>query len=348
MLQVHLMGNDLVRIDGSTELEAPRYSVPAPERALNALTVIKRWQAGRSFQTLRAYAGDLNTFCKWAGYARETDAIDALLKSGQGRANELVDTWRTDMLEEGLQPATINRRLSAIRSLVDVAQFIGMCPWSLSVKGETVEAYRDTRGPSTEDVGRLLVHVNKHELEAKRRRDAAIILLMFTNGFRRNEVHLIDLADFDSRAGKMSVLGKGRKQREIVTLAPATTKAVRAWVNVRGREPGPLFLRVDTGAKAMSLEDRRLTGGGMWKLMSEWGDELGFALRPHGLRHSCVTTALEETGGNITAAMRLARHKNPKVTMRYDDNRLDVAGGTAAAVGNRISAVMDKIGEGDE
>lgn len=315
-------------------------------RTIDAERILKVWSEGRTEETLRGYLGDLKHYCAWAGHAVPAAAIDALLKSRQGEANELVLTYRAQMLADGLAPATVNRRLSALRSLVEIAQTIGMTPWSLSIKGVKSESYRDTRGPSTEEVGKLLELVNQHKSEAKRRRDTAIILLMFTNGIRRGEVEGLDLNHFEPRTGKLSVMGKGRLERELVTLAPATRKALLGWIATRGKMPGPLFITLATGRNRFAGMLSRLTADGVHKLMQLWGDELGIVLRPHGLRHSCVTTALEETNGNITAAMRLARHRNPAVTTKYDDNRTDIAGSTAAKVSSRVAEIMETINEG--
>jgi len=66
----------------------------------------------------------------------------------------------------------------------------------------------------------------------------------------------------------------------------------------------------------------------------------GYGLgRPHGLRHSAITAALEATNGNIDEVMRFSRHKDPKVLMTYDDNRKDVAGD----IGGKIDLGQDHV-----
>jgi hypothetical protein len=78
--------------------------------------LIQRWREGRSPQTLRAYTGDLRYFATWMVTPSAGSAIDTLLRMGQGQANELVRTYRSGMVDKGVAPATINRRLSALRS----------------------------------------------------------------------------------------------------------------------------------------------------------------------------------------------------------------------------------------
>jgi integrase len=50
---------------------------------------------------------------------------------------------------------------------------------------------------------------------------------------------------------------------------------------------------------------------------------------PHGVRHSAITEALEATNGNLREVMMFSGHKDPKLLMKYDDNRKDVAGDIA-------------------
>ena len=52
--------------------------------------------------------------------------------------------------------------------------------------------------------------------------------------------------------------------------------------------------------------------------------------RPHGLRHASIAAALDTSNGDVRAAQAHARHANRQTTMRYDDNRQDLAGKVAA------------------
>lgn len=58
------------------------------------------------------------------------------------------------------------------------------------------------------------------------------------------------------------------------------------------------------------------------------GRKAGVAVRPHGLRHSAITEALDLTG-DVRKVQRFSRHKNLAVLMVYDDNRRDLGGEVA-------------------
>jgi integrase/recombinase XerC len=58
------------------------------------------------------------------------------------------------------------------------------------------------------------------------------------------------------------------------------------------------------------------------------------AVNPHGIRHQAITRVLDLTNGNVRIAQRFARHANPATTMRYDDNRADLAGEMTRLLGD--------------
>ena len=83
-------------------------------------------------------------------------------------------------MERGLKEATINRRLSAIKSLVNYARKIGKCDYTLSeIQGEKVQKYRDTSGISRQ-VYRLVLALPEHST-LKGKRDYALLRILWDN-----------------------------------------------------------------------------------------------------------------------------------------------------------------------
>lgn len=169
---------------------------------------------------------------------------------------------------------------------------------------------------------------------AKGKRDLAIIRLLHDQGLRRAEVTALDLADVDADTGRVQVLGKGKGEKTPLTLNAPTLLALSRWLDVRGSAHGPLFVRLDKARPKGELT--RLDGDALHLIVGELGRKagLGRRVRPHGLRHEAVTRVLQLTGGNIDAAQKFARHKDPKTTQRYNDNRADVAGQMARLLGD--------------
>src|SRR5262245_65269760 len=132
--------------------------------------------ARRSARTRREYARDLEDFAAFAGVPSREAAIRSLLEGGLAAANALGLAYKTSLLERGLSPATVNRRLSALRSVVALARLVGLASFRLEVSGEKSEPYRDTRGPGRRAIERLLAAVEGEGVRAQR--DRALLRLL--------------------------------------------------------------------------------------------------------------------------------------------------------------------------
>jgi integrase/recombinase XerC len=77
---------------------------------------------------------------------------------------------------------------------------------------------------------------------------------------------------------------------------------------------------------------RRLTGAGVYDLVRRLGGEVGLEVRPHGLRHAGITTALDRTGGDLRAVQRFSPNRDVPTVGLYDDAREDVGGRVARLV----------------
>lgn len=294
-----------------------------------ASSLVEAFLAGRSPRTLAAYRADLDDFRLWLN-APTLDTAAAALLVGQGDGNAIAMAYRASLLERNLAPATVNRRLAALRSLVKVARLIGRVTWALDVESVKGAKYRDTRGPGTPGVRQMLGLLATRR-DAKGLRDTALVRLLYDVALRRAEVVALELGDVDLTAGTVRVLGKGRREPETLTLPAPTKAALAAWLQVRGLEPGAFFTNNDPAKKG-----HRLTASGLYRIVRTLGARAGFTTRPHGLRHAGITEALERTGGNLRAAARFSRHRDWRTLAIYDDNREDVAGKVAELVAEAV------------
>jgi integrase/recombinase XerC len=237
--------------------------------------------------------------------------------------------WKASLQERRLQAATINRRLAALRSLVQLARTLGIVPWALEVQNVRAESYRDTRGPGLSGV-RLLLNEVESRRDKKALRDRAALRLLYDLGLRRSEVVALDVDDLDLDAGTVAVLGKGRTQKTKLTLPGPTKEAIRQWLEARGTEMGPLFTNLDRAGKGC-----RLTGTSLYRLVRRLGEKVGLRVRPHGLRHTAITEACklaQAKGLGLEEVLDFSRHRDVKVLMVYRDRERDVQGQLATLV----------------
>jgi integrase/recombinase XerC len=285
--------------------------------------------SGRNDGTRRAYSQDLDDFRRFLAVGIVSEAARLLLSRGHGEANALALAWRANLQERRLQAATINRRLAALRSLVQLARTLGIVPWTLEVRNVRSESYRDTRGPGRRGVRLLLDEVERRG-DRKALRDRAALRLLYDLGLRRSEVVGVDVDDLDLDAGAVAVQGKGRTQKTKLTLPEPTKAALHAWLDVRGTEAGPLFTNLDRAGKGC-----RLTGTSLYRIVRRLGEQVGMKVRPHGLRHTAITEACKAAQANgmgLEEVLDFSRHRDVKVLMVYRDRERDLQGQLATLV----------------
>lgn len=311
--------------------------IPRPVHELarpESVDLVAAFLTGRSPRTIDSYQRDLADFARFLGCPGARDAVAFLLASSPGDANLIALSYRNHMTERELAPATIARRLAALRSVVKLAKTLGRVNWTLEVASPRTEAYRDTTGPGLSG-WRSMLDLAKQEAksgESRAVRDLALVRLMHDLGLRRGEAAGLDLKDVDLEAGTVAVIGKGKREPIRMTLPDPVRRDLAAWIDVRGSEPGPLFMRHDR-ARNPAGGHGRLTGRAIHMMVRALGKRagLGRPTRPHGLRHEAITTALDRTG-DVRSVQKFSRHSKLETLMRYDDNRRDAAGAIARTV----------------
>lgn len=297
----------------------------------------RSFMSGRSEATQRAYAQDLENFRAFVQAADVMEALDFLTEEGHGPANVTALAYRNHMIEAKLAPATVNRRLATLRSMVKLARTMGKTEWALEVPGVKSDAYRDTRGPGRSGVRAMLDLLDDRE-DAKGARDRAMVRLLYDLALRRAEVVALDLEDVELAEDRVWITGKGRREREPRTLSTQARNALEEWIGSRGEEPGPLF----PSLSRKGAEGGRLTGDGLYKLIRKLGKRVGLTTRPHGLRHAAITDALEIHGGDYEKVADFSRHRKLETVRIYNDNRRDMAGAIAKDVGAAVTAEAER------
>jgi integrase/recombinase XerC len=325
-------------IETSESIEDPE-CLPALSRTREPLQLLaepdvddllQRFLTRRKESTVEAYRKDLAYFAGWLRLPPR-EAVAQLLACDQGQANRLLDHYTAHMRStppaarsgssaKRLSPATVNRRLAALRSLVKMARLHGLVGWTVDVEGDPVQPYRDTRGPGRPAVRQMLDQLLERE-DAKGARDRAILRLLWDLGLRRGEAVSLDLEHVE--AGRLSLLGKGRLEREWHDLPPETTAALAEWLSYRGSEPGPLFCSV---GKSGRIRRNRLSGTDVYRQTRGQGERAGVRTRPHGVRHSASTAVLAASGGDRRLGQTFGRWRDSRVADRYDDARANLGG----------------------
>jgi integrase/recombinase XerC len=276
-------------------------------------------ERGYSPHTLRAYRGDLERFHGFLLAEQETasgevapSAVDAVAVRG----------FLAALARGGAARRSQGRALSAVRSLLRFAVREGV------LAHNPAGVIRTPRAPR-----RLPRQLRPAEVESVleatagdaplRRRDRALLELLYATGLRVGELESLDWRDIDLAGRVLRVLGKGGKERMVPFGAPAAT-ALRGWLAVwegvrrpeaRGADQEPVFVNARGG---------RLSQRSVRRILDRCVEQAAVAagVHPHTLRHSFATHLLE-AGADLRAIQELLGHSSLSTTQQYTQLDID-------------------------
>ncbi|HET9497023.1 MAG TPA: tyrosine-type recombinase/integrase [Candidatus Limnocylindria bacterium] len=232
--------------------------------------------------------------------------------------------WLAVLAARELSASAVGGRLSAARSFYRHAVRQG---W---ITADPMVGVRSPRRPrrlprvlSVDEAERLVESPARRPAErpladALHRRDAAILELLYATGMRISELAGLSLPDVDLGRRRLRVLGKGRKERDLIFGRPAATalgaylSAGRPFLATRGStHPG-------TAAVFLNAAGGRLTARGARLVVARWVDatDLGGRASPHTIRHSFATHLLEG-GADLRTVQELLGHASAQTTQIY-------------------------------
>jgi site-specific recombinase XerD len=277
-----------------------------------ALAAYDRDSRARSLaeRTRKAYAVDLGQFAAWAK--------ERGLEPVKVRHRE-VRRYGAGLSSGGAAPATVARKLAAIRGLFDFlvrSERVGQNPADLVSSPKREEKLPKVL--SGEQVRAMLEKIPaRTPLEL---RDRAMLELAYSCGLRCEEIVNLDIGSFDFDSEQLRVLGKGSKERLLPVGEPAQ-RALRRYLD-RGRHA--LAADPREPALLLSKSGRRLSSSDVTRRLALWVREAALAagVSPHSLRHSFATHLLEG-GADLRTIQELLGHASISTTQVY--TRVDAA-----------------------
>src|SRR5919108_3049828 len=193
-------------------------------------------------------------------------------------------------LTQSYAPATANRILTAVRSVLKECRRLGYISLEQQMRVSDIPPIRGERLPK----GRMLTpaelaklfHTCAEDVGPIGRRDAALLAILYGTGLRRTEAVNLDIQDYDIAIGSLVVrAGKGNKARQLFA-GHGAVQAMREWLAIRGQAPGPLFLPINKSGRLIA---RRLSDKAIVHILKERAAEAAIkAFSPHDLRRSTL------------------------------------------------------------
>jgi integrase/recombinase XerC len=256
-------------------------------------------ERGASTHTLRSYAADLTDFNRFLG-AEKIGGLSA----ADTRA---VRAYVAHLHQRRLSKATIARKLATVRSCFRFLARRGVIEVNPARQVRSPRLGRRLPSFLPKDEATQLLDAPPEPSSAGAR-DRALLELLYASGLRVAEGCGLDLDDLDEAQRRVRVVGKGDRER-VVPVGETALEALAAYLAMRGRRRGPLFLNARGG---------RLTPRSARRIVKRLARRAGLSQRvtPHTLRHSFATHMLGE-GADLRLIQELLGHRRLSTTQRY-------------------------------
>ena len=258
-----------------------------------------------SKRTIVSYGEDLKAF---ESYFKSLD--DRL--SWESIDSDIIRDWMESMMDKGNTATSINRRLSALRSLYRFA---------LSHHLVEKDPAHKLNGPKKKkplpyflkerEMDQLLDHVAWSD-SYKDVCARTIILTFYETGVRLSELTGLKERDVDFHEMQMKVTGKRNKQR-IIPFGDELKNALAAYIDVRDKNIAKLSGEVFLDEKGNKMKDAHVR-----YVVEKWLPKVCTLKKhsPHVLRHSFATSMLNNNAG-LESVKQLLGHKSLETTEVY-------------------------------
>ncbi|HTX88261.1 MAG TPA: site-specific tyrosine recombinase/integron integrase [Bacteroidales bacterium] len=258
-----------------------------------------------------------------AAYRNDLDQFTAFLQeqypgTGLQEINAtLVRSWVVALMEKGISPRSVNRKLTTLKSFFRFLQ----------KEGEVDQnPVRNVISPKTPK--RLPVFVEKEKMELlldgiafgegfPALRDRLVLEMLYGTGMRLSELVHLECTDVDFHRSTLKVLGKRNKER-LIPFTPKFGDLMQRYLEERGRiakEEAGLIV-TDSGNKIYPKY--------VYRLVIRYLSQVTTLTKksPHVLRHTFATHLLNN-GADLNAVKELLGHANLSATQIYTHNTIE-------------------------
>ena len=264
-----------------------------------------------AYSTRTAYLADIDDFEKF---------LDG--KPLEKAKQEDFTSYVSFLMESGKSNATVNRRISSVRSFYEYLISRGAVkknPCSGS-KAEKVEE-KEIKYLSEEQINKL---VESPGNDTAGIRDRALLELMYASGLRVSELCSLDITDLNFNIGYITVKSKDKNKARAVPVGRYCREALKVYL--AGPRKELLGKKEDKGALFLSYLGERMTRQGVWKILKTYGEkcELKEEITPQVIRNTFAVHLIQH-GADLKSLQEMLGHEDimaTKIYLKFKKNRV--------------------------
>jgi len=284
----------------------------------------------KSPNSVKEYNYDLNMFLKYMKiHFKLTNEIDLsninikdfnIVTLKKITSDDILSFISYLALNKNCKPTTRARKISTIRIffafLSQKAKLLDVNP------AQNIETpKREKRMPKylSLDDSKKLLNVTMDDSDENKERDYAIITIFLNCGLRLSELVGIDIKNIDFNEYKLTVIGKGNKERTIY-LNKACIKAIQNYLDVRPKEGIKADNKKSKDALFLSKRRERISNRTVQYIVERELRKAGLdtsKYSAHKLRHTAATLMYQYGNVDIRALQELLGHESISTTEIY-------------------------------
>lgn len=273
------------------------------EAFTNYLSFEKRFSA----HTITSYSNDVNQFALFL--------IDEYqIGSDISEVNfHMVRSWITSLLEKGLSPRSVHRKISTLKTYFKFLIREGMINESPMLKVIAPRSKKRLPLFVEEEQIQTLLNEVKFDDGFIGERDKLIIEFFYVTGIRLSELINIKLLDISFENQSVKVLGKRNKER-LIPLTDRLLEGLQSFISDY-KIHNYLFT---------NLKGRKVYTKLIYRVVNKYIAKISSINKksPHILRHTFATHMLNN-GADINAIKELLGHANLSATQVYTHNTIE-------------------------
>ena len=265
-----------------------------------------RFERRYSPHTVVSYQTDLGQFAAYLKSAYE-------LADPAQATHPLIRGWVVELMQENLDPRTVNRKVACLRSYYKFLLRAGVIEANPMLRIKAPKMARKLPEFVPEQALNDMLNTFAFGDDFAGQRDQLVLEMLYGTGIRLSELLGIHADDVSLGGSTVRVTGKGNKQR-LVPLNPSLKLVIERYQTRRASEfgaaPGPLLL-TDKGEPMYEKLVYRTVKYYLSQVTTSVAQQ-----HPHALRHAFATHLLGK-GADLNSIKELLGHASLAATQVY-------------------------------
>ncbi len=263
-----------------------------------------------SLHTVGAYIKDLEFFQEFVNNNFDKEKLEQVNYS-------IIRSWIVQLVDQGISNASINRKISSLKSFYKFLLKIKQIQSSPLLKHKALKTPKILQIPFSEKELNNVLHNIEYKKDFEGIRDKLIIDLFYTTGIRRTELINLKIHNLNLTNNTIKVLGKRNKER-IIPILPIVSEQAQIYSNERSK----IEIK-DSEYLFLMLKGVKLNDSFVYRLINYYFSNVSEKVKksPHILRHTFATHMLNN-GADLNSVKELLGHSSLASTQIYTHSSL--------------------------